>query len=136
MRGLGLMDRKKRLNPLPFDPSTNNEPLQFNNSNGPLASECPLESSPENGSKKRKRPNLPPGRCGLEFYKLFMCLNVASVTYGFMPMVKIRIMKKSLEFSFSDTNKSEMGHCGTVAVRSRMCRSKAASVIKASQALI
>ncbi|KAK2834250.1 hypothetical protein Q7C36_014951 [Tachysurus vachellii] len=49
-----------RLNPLPFDPSTNNEPLQFNNSNGPLASECPLESSPENGSKKRKRPNLPP----------------------------------------------------------------------------
>ncbi|XP_027020945.1 ecto-NOX disulfide-thiol exchanger 2 isoform X2 [Tachysurus fulvidraco] len=48
------------LNPLPFDPSTNNEPLQFNNSNGPLASECPLESSPENGSKKRKRPNLPP----------------------------------------------------------------------------
>ncbi|XP_060743113.1 ecto-NOX disulfide-thiol exchanger 2 isoform X5 [Tachysurus vachellii] len=52
--------RAAGLNPLPFDPSTNNEPLQFNNSNGPLASECPLESSPENGSKKRKRPNLPP----------------------------------------------------------------------------
>ncbi|XP_058263634.1 ecto-NOX disulfide-thiol exchanger 2 isoform X2 [Hemibagrus wyckioides] len=48
------------LNPLPFDPATNNEPLQFNNSNGPLVSECPLESSTENGSKKRKRPNLPP----------------------------------------------------------------------------
>ncbi|MCI4381596.1 hypothetical protein PGIGA_G00253840, partial [Pangasianodon gigas] len=48
------------LNPLPFDPATNNEPLQFNNSNGPLVSECPLETSTENGSKKRKRPNLPP----------------------------------------------------------------------------
>ncbi|KAI5626808.1 ecto-NOX disulfide-thiol exchanger 2 isoform X2, partial [Silurus asotus] len=48
------------LNPLPFDPATNNEPLQFTNSNGPLVSECPLETSPDNGSKKRKRPNLPP----------------------------------------------------------------------------
>ncbi|XP_017341279.1 ecto-NOX disulfide-thiol exchanger 2 isoform X6 [Ictalurus punctatus] len=47
------------LNPLPFDPATNNEPLQFNNANGPLVSECPLETSTENGSKKRKRPNLP-----------------------------------------------------------------------------
>ncbi|KAG7324434.1 hypothetical protein KOW79_012450 [Hemibagrus wyckioides] len=52
--------RAAGLNPLPFDPATNNEPLQFNNSNGPLVSECPLESSTENGSKKRKRPNLPP----------------------------------------------------------------------------
>ncbi|XP_017576975.1 ecto-NOX disulfide-thiol exchanger 2 isoform X2 [Pygocentrus nattereri] len=48
------------LNPLPFDPSTNNEPLQFNSSNGPLVSECPLENGTENNNKKRKRPNLPP----------------------------------------------------------------------------
>ncbi|KAK7138272.1 hypothetical protein R3I94_013789 [Phoxinus phoxinus] len=47
------------LNPLPFDPATNNEPLQFNSSNGPLLSDCPLENGTEN-SKKRKRPNLPP----------------------------------------------------------------------------
>ncbi|XP_051514922.1 ecto-NOX disulfide-thiol exchanger 2-like isoform X5 [Myxocyprinus asiaticus] len=47
------------LNPLPFDPATNNEPLQFNGSNGPLVSECPLENGTEN-SKKRKRSNLPP----------------------------------------------------------------------------
>ncbi|XP_016091006.1 ecto-NOX disulfide-thiol exchanger 2-like [Sinocyclocheilus grahami] len=47
------------LNPLSFDPSTNNEPLQFNSSNGPLGSDCPLENGTEN-SKKRKRPNLPP----------------------------------------------------------------------------
>ncbi|XP_039504354.1 ecto-NOX disulfide-thiol exchanger 2 isoform X1 [Pimephales promelas] len=49
----------KGLNPLPFDPATNNEPLQFNSSNGPLLSDCPLENGTEN-SKKRKRPNLPP----------------------------------------------------------------------------
>lgn len=48
------------LNPLPFDPATNNEPLQFSSSNGPLLSECPLENGTEN-NKKRKRPNLPPG---------------------------------------------------------------------------
>ncbi|KAF4104631.1 hypothetical protein G5714_013962 [Onychostoma macrolepis] len=47
------------LNPLPFDPATNNEPLQFNSSNGPLVTDCPLENGTEN-SKKRKRPNLPP----------------------------------------------------------------------------
>ncbi|XP_016336669.1 ecto-NOX disulfide-thiol exchanger 2-like isoform X2 [Sinocyclocheilus anshuiensis] len=47
------------LNPLPFDPAANNEPLQFNGSNGPLVSDCPLENGTEN-SKKRKRPNLPP----------------------------------------------------------------------------
>ncbi|KAM9496209.1 ecto-NOX disulfide-thiol exchanger 2 isoform 3-T4 [Clarias gariepinus] len=52
--------RSTGLNPLPFDPASNNEPLQFNNSNGPLVSECPLETSTDNGSKKRKRPNLPP----------------------------------------------------------------------------
>ncbi|KAI5100697.1 ecto-NOX disulfide-thiol exchanger 2 isoform X3 [Silurus meridionalis] len=56
----GIITRIRRLNPLPFDPATNNEPLQFTNSNGPLVSECPLETSPDNGSKKRKRPNLPP----------------------------------------------------------------------------
>ncbi|XP_073676395.1 ecto-NOX disulfide-thiol exchanger 2 isoform X2 [Garra rufa] len=47
------------LNPLPFDPATNNEPLQFSSSNGPLVTDCPLENGTEN-SKKRKRPNLPP----------------------------------------------------------------------------
>ncbi|XP_010895094.1 ecto-NOX disulfide-thiol exchanger 2 isoform X2 [Esox lucius] len=47
------------LNPLSFDPSSNNEPLQFNSSNGPLVTECPLENGAEN-SKKRKRPSLPP----------------------------------------------------------------------------
>ncbi|XP_016378261.1 ecto-NOX disulfide-thiol exchanger 2-like [Sinocyclocheilus rhinocerous] len=47
------------LNPLPFDPAANNEPLQFSSSNGPLVSDCPLENGTEN-SKKRKRPNLPP----------------------------------------------------------------------------
>ncbi|MGH0170061.1 UNVERIFIED_CONTAM: hypothetical protein FKN15_010584 [Acipenser sinensis] len=47
------------LNPLTFDPSTNNEPLQFNNCNGPLVTECPVENGAEN-SKKRKRPSLPP----------------------------------------------------------------------------
>ncbi|KAJ8338556.1 hypothetical protein SKAU_G00375220 [Synaphobranchus kaupii] len=47
------------LNPLSFDPSSNNEPLQFGGSNGPLVTDCPLENGAEN-SKKRKRPNLPP----------------------------------------------------------------------------
>ncbi|KAI1903069.1 hypothetical protein AGOR_G00023410 [Albula goreensis] len=51
--------RAAGLNPLPFDPATNNEPLQFSNSNGPLVTDCPLENGAEN-SKKRKRPNLPP----------------------------------------------------------------------------
>lgn len=46
------------LNPLPFDPATNNEPLQFTSSNGPLVPDCPLENGTEN--KKRKRPSLPP----------------------------------------------------------------------------
>ncbi|KAJ8281724.1 hypothetical protein COCON_G00042430 [Conger conger] len=47
------------LNPLSFDPASNNEPLQFTSSNGPLVTDCPLENGAEN-SKKRKRPNLPP----------------------------------------------------------------------------
>ena len=46
------------LNTLPFDPSINNEPLQFSSSNGPLVSDCPLENGAEN-IKKRKRPSLP-----------------------------------------------------------------------------
>ncbi|XP_035391933.1 ecto-NOX disulfide-thiol exchanger 2 isoform X4 [Electrophorus electricus] len=52
--------RAAGLNPLPFDPATNNEPLQFNSSNGPLVSECPLENGTESSGKKRKRTNLPP----------------------------------------------------------------------------
>ncbi|XP_074530066.1 ecto-NOX disulfide-thiol exchanger 2-like isoform X2 [Halichoeres trimaculatus] len=54
------------LNPLPFDPTTNNDPLQFNGSSGPLVTECPpLENSAEN-SKKRKRASLPPeGICNM-----------------------------------------------------------------------
>ncbi|XP_062846423.1 ecto-NOX disulfide-thiol exchanger 2 isoform X2 [Trichomycterus rosablanca] len=48
------------LNPLSFDPATNNEPLQFTSSNVPLVSECPLENGTDTGSKKRKRTNLPP----------------------------------------------------------------------------
>ncbi|XP_020358230.1 ecto-NOX disulfide-thiol exchanger 2-like isoform X2 [Oncorhynchus kisutch] len=47
------------LNPLSLDPSSNNEPLQFSNSNGPLVSDCPLENGAENRNK-RKRPSLPP----------------------------------------------------------------------------
>nr|XP_046179762.1 ecto-NOX disulfide-thiol exchanger 2-like isoform X3 [Oncorhynchus gorbuscha] len=47
------------LNPLTFDPSSNNEPLQFSTSNGPLVSDCPLENGAENRNK-RKRPSLPP----------------------------------------------------------------------------
>ncbi|XP_029368492.1 ecto-NOX disulfide-thiol exchanger 2 isoform X3 [Echeneis naucrates] len=54
------------LNALPFDPATNNDPLQFTSSNGPLVSECPpLETTAEN-SKKRKRTILPPeGICNM-----------------------------------------------------------------------
>lgn len=49
------------LNALPFDPASNNDPLQFNGSTGPLVTECPpLENAAEN-SKKRKRASLPPG---------------------------------------------------------------------------
>ncbi|XP_062380751.1 ecto-NOX disulfide-thiol exchanger 2 [Sardina pilchardus] len=51
--------RNGGLNALPFDPASNNEPLQFTSSNGPLVSDIPLENGAEN-SKKRKRPNLPP----------------------------------------------------------------------------
>ncbi|XP_034545594.1 ecto-NOX disulfide-thiol exchanger 2 isoform X1 [Notolabrus celidotus] len=56
----------KGLNPLPFDPAVNNDPLHFNGSSGPLVTECPpLENSPEN-NKKRKRAGLPPeGICNM-----------------------------------------------------------------------
>ncbi|TWW55274.1 hypothetical protein D4764_09G0003230 [Takifugu flavidus] len=53
------------LNPLSFDPATNNDPLQFNGSSGPLVTECPaLETSTEN-TKKRKRANLPPAQISM-----------------------------------------------------------------------
>ncbi|XP_073343306.1 ecto-NOX disulfide-thiol exchanger 2 isoform X5 [Pagrus major] len=54
------------LNALPFDPATNNDPLHFNGSSGPLVTECPpLENTAEN-SKKRKRASLPPeGICNM-----------------------------------------------------------------------
>ncbi|AWP11811.1 putative ecto-NOX disulfide-thiol exchanger 2-like, partial [Scophthalmus maximus] len=53
------------LNALPFDPSSNNDPLHFNGSSG-LVTECPpLENTAEN-SKKRKRTVLPPeGICNM-----------------------------------------------------------------------
>ncbi|KAM9741658.1 ecto-NOX disulfide-thiol exchanger 2 isoform 1-T1 [Menidia menidia] len=48
------------LNALSFDPATNNDPLQFNSSSGPLVTDCaPLENTAES-SKKRKRASLPP----------------------------------------------------------------------------
>ncbi|KAM9377011.1 ecto-NOX disulfide-thiol exchanger 2 isoform 3-T4 [Pholidichthys leucotaenia] len=55
------------LNALPFDPASNNDPLQFNGSSGPLVTECPpLENTAEN-SKKRKRVSLTPaeGICNM-----------------------------------------------------------------------
>ncbi|KAM4555869.1 ecto-NOX disulfide-thiol exchanger 2 isoform 2-T3 [Odontesthes bonariensis] len=54
------------LNPLPFDPSTNNDPLQFSSSSGPLVTDCaPLENTAES-SNKRKRASLPPeGICNM-----------------------------------------------------------------------
>ncbi|XP_054453586.1 ecto-NOX disulfide-thiol exchanger 2 isoform X3 [Anoplopoma fimbria] len=54
------------LNTLPFDPSANNDPLQFSSSSGPLVTECPpLDSTVEN-TKKRKRASLPPeGICNM-----------------------------------------------------------------------
>ncbi|KAM8907967.1 ecto-NOX disulfide-thiol exchanger 2 isoform 5-T5 [Spinachia spinachia] len=56
----------KGLNSLSFDPTGNNDPLQFSGSGGPLGAECPpLESTGEN-SKKRKRASLPPeGICNM-----------------------------------------------------------------------
>ncbi|XP_067853072.1 ecto-NOX disulfide-thiol exchanger 2-like [Heptranchias perlo] len=44
------------LNQLSFDPANNNEPLQFHNANGPLVTECSIDSCNE-PSKKRKRNN-------------------------------------------------------------------------------
>ncbi|XP_078067727.1 ecto-NOX disulfide-thiol exchanger 2-like isoform X2 [Mustelus asterias] len=45
------------LSQLPFDPANNDEPLQFNNSNGPLVTECSIDCSNE-PSKKRRRNNI------------------------------------------------------------------------------
>ncbi|XP_039621918.1 ecto-NOX disulfide-thiol exchanger 2 isoform X2 [Polypterus senegalus] len=47
------------LNTLPFDPASNNEPLQFSNTNGPLVTDCIAENGADN-TKKRKRSSLPP----------------------------------------------------------------------------
>ncbi|XP_075959048.1 ecto-NOX disulfide-thiol exchanger 2 isoform X3 [Anarhichas minor] len=54
------------LNSLPFDAASNNNPLHFSSSSGPLVTECPpLESTVDN-SKKRKRASLPPeGICNM-----------------------------------------------------------------------
>ncbi|XP_061895928.1 ecto-NOX disulfide-thiol exchanger 2 isoform X2 [Entelurus aequoreus] len=55
-----MLTERPGLNALPFNPSSNNDPLQFNNTSGSLLTECPpLENSAENG-KKRKRASLPP----------------------------------------------------------------------------
>ncbi|XP_037764105.1 ecto-NOX disulfide-thiol exchanger 2 isoform X8 [Chelonia mydas] len=50
--------RAAGLNQLPFDPATNNGPLQFTNTTGPLVSESAVENGGES-SKKRKRTNIP-----------------------------------------------------------------------------
>ncbi|XP_034739398.1 ecto-NOX disulfide-thiol exchanger 2-like isoform X2 [Etheostoma cragini] len=48
------------LSALPFDPTTSNNPIHFNSSNGPPVTECPsLENTTEDGNK-RKRTSLPP----------------------------------------------------------------------------
>uniref|UniRef100_A0A8C5H025 RRM domain-containing protein n=1 Tax=Gouania willdenowi TaxID=441366 RepID=A0A8C5H025_GOUWI len=55
------------LNALPFDPSTNNDPLHFNGSSVPLVTDCsPIDNAAEN-SKKRKRASVPPadGICNM-----------------------------------------------------------------------
>ncbi|XP_077682112.1 ecto-NOX disulfide-thiol exchanger 2 isoform X4 [Eretmochelys imbricata] len=50
--------RAAGLNQLPFDPATNNGPLQFTDTTGPLVSESAVENGGES-SKKRKRTNIP-----------------------------------------------------------------------------
>ncbi|XP_043347803.1 LOW QUALITY PROTEIN: ecto-NOX disulfide-thiol exchanger 2 [Dermochelys coriacea] len=50
--------RAAGLNQLPFDPATNNGPLQFTNTTAPLVSESAVENGGES-SKKRKRTNIP-----------------------------------------------------------------------------
>ncbi|CAL8263708.1 unnamed protein product [Lota lota] len=52
--------RASGLNALTFDPSSNNEPLQFGGASAPLVTDCvpPVENGAEN-SKKRKRVSLP-----------------------------------------------------------------------------
>uniref|UniRef100_A0A8C5H1K6 RRM domain-containing protein n=2 Tax=Gouania willdenowi TaxID=441366 RepID=A0A8C5H1K6_GOUWI len=62
-----LHTERKGLNALPFDPSTNNDPLHFNGSSVPLVTDCsPIDNAAEN-SKKRKRASVPPadGICNM-----------------------------------------------------------------------
>ncbi|XP_065412442.1 ecto-NOX disulfide-thiol exchanger 2 isoform X7 [Chrysemys picta bellii] len=54
----GAARRAAGLSQLPFDPATNNGPLQFTNTTGPLVSESAVENGGES-SKKRKRTNIP-----------------------------------------------------------------------------
>ncbi|XP_053895714.1 ecto-NOX disulfide-thiol exchanger 2 isoform X5 [Malaclemys terrapin pileata] len=54
----GAAWRAAGLSQLPFDPATNNGPLQFTNTTGPLVSESAVENGGES-SKKRKRTNIP-----------------------------------------------------------------------------
>lgn len=61
--GLWLSFSSLGLNQLPFDPATNNEPLQFGSSSGPLVTEGLIENGGES-SKKRKRTNTPSGKIG------------------------------------------------------------------------
>uniref|UniRef100_UPI00398F4A1F ecto-NOX disulfide-thiol exchanger 2-like isoform X2 n=1 Tax=Pristiophorus japonicus TaxID=55135 RepID=UPI00398F4A1F len=49
--------RTSGLNQLPFDPPNNNEPLQFNNADGPLMTECSIDRCNE-PIKKRRRNNI------------------------------------------------------------------------------
>ncbi|TKS72143.1 hypothetical protein D9C73_006216 [Collichthys lucidus] len=56
----GCVQVLDRLNALPFDPTTNSDPLHLNSSSGPLVTECPtLENSAENGKKRRRTSLLP-----------------------------------------------------------------------------
>ncbi|XP_062916771.1 ecto-NOX disulfide-thiol exchanger 2-like isoform X1 [Mobula hypostoma] len=50
------------LNQLPFDPADNNEPVHFNDSNGPLVTECSIDHYDEPG-KKRKRNSIVAAEC-------------------------------------------------------------------------
>ncbi|XP_068571574.1 LOW QUALITY PROTEIN: ecto-NOX disulfide-thiol exchanger 2-like [Cebidichthys violaceus] len=54
------------LSALPFDPTTSNDPLRFNGSNGPLVTERASMENTAGNCKKRKRSSLPPdGNCNL-----------------------------------------------------------------------
>lgn len=69
------------LNALPFDPASNNDPLHFSSSGGPLVTECPpLENTADN-TKKRKRASLPPGMDNNLPHKY--CTTAAGLLCGF-----------------------------------------------------